>query len=242
MTESARKDIVRNGVAPGPTEVVGGRVAGAAPLDDLGERCVGEETGHRESELGDDVETVDRDDSPSQLREAFDCERQLTVGHADDDEVVRVVRDARRERTTLQPRARHEAESHPAGCEVPFDDRDLREVVLGARDRVPAFHDGLAFDRLGYDLIVDETDRAHRPSAPRDCEVRRRDRRDPDGLAHPLGNLHGRYVLDRPPVLQHRRGLEAHEVGEEQEVGDVPRARSRRGWRGRARRRDGAMP
>ena len=110
MTESARKASVRNGVAPVQPSVVGGLVAGAALLDDLGQRCVGEEPGDGSGHSATTLEPVDGDDAASELREALDRERQLAVGHADDDEVVRVVRDARRERAALQPRARDEAE------------------------------------------------------------------------------------------------------------------------------------
>ena len=159
---------------------------------------------------------------PSSARRSI-ANAMLAVGHADDDEVVRVVRDARRERAALQPRARHEAEPDPARREVPLDDRDLREVVLGARDRVPAFDDGLALERLGHDLI-------RRRGRSRASSLRSTGSRSPTARPVRSGRTgaptrgpprRGTSSIGRPS-LQHRRRLEAHEVGEEQEIGDVP--------------------
>ena len=121
----------------------------------------------------------------------------------------------------LQSRAGHEPEPDPTRREVPFDDGDLREVLLRARHCLPAFDDGLALERLRHDLILDQADRPQLAAAERDLEVGRRDRCDPDRLAHPFGDLDPRDLLDRTTVLENRGRLEGHEVGKKEEVGDV---------------------
>ena len=136
MTESARNASVRNGVAPVQPRLVCRLVAGAALRDDLGERRIREQPGDRQRALGENAQSVDGDDPASELGESLDGERHVPIGHADDDEVVRVVRDARRERAALQPRPGDEAEPDPARREVALDDGDLREVVL-RRSRPP---------------------------------------------------------------------------------------------------------
>ena len=125
-----------------PAELVRRLVARAALRDHVGERRVGEEPGDRERALGEHAQPVDGDDPAAELGEPLDREGHVAVGHADDDEVVRVVRDARGERAALQPRAGDEAEPDPAGGEVALDDRDLREVALGARDGPPVLDAG----------------------------------------------------------------------------------------------------
>ena len=107
------------------------------------------------------------------FREPLHGECHLPIGHAHDDEVVRVVGDGRGERSPSQAGARDEAEPDPAGREMTLDDRDLRQVVVGARDRLAPFDDRVPLERLGDDLVLDEADRAHAPPARRDREVGR---------------------------------------------------------------------
>ena len=62
----------------------------------------------------------------------------------DDDEVVRVVGDGRRERAAPKARAGHEAEADPAGAEVALDDGELDEVAPGIGDGVAVDDERLA--------------------------------------------------------------------------------------------------
>ena len=149
----------------------------------------------------------------AELRQSLDRKDHVSVGHADDDEVVRVVRDARRERAALQPGAGDETEPDAAGREMPFDDRDLREVASGIRHRLTALDDGLPLERLGHDLVLDEADRAQAPAAPRNREVAGSERCHANGLPHPVGDLDAWHVLDGTAALEHGRRLEAHEIG-----------------------------
>ena len=80
---------------------------------------------------------VDDDDAAADARAAGATARgHRRVVHADDDDVVRVVRDRRGERAALQAEAAHEPEPDPARAEVALDDRDLREVALRVGDRL----------------------------------------------------------------------------------------------------------
>ena len=130
--------------------------------------------------------------------------------------------DAGRERAAPQTRACDEPEPDAPGGKVALDHRDLREVPSRTGDRLTAFDGRLALQRLRDDLILDETDRPQRAAGPRDREVVRRERCDPDGLAHPVGDPRARDVLDGQTPLQHRRRLEALEVGENEQVAHVP--------------------
>ena len=163
MTDSARNASVRNGVAPVQPSPCAASLQARLCAIDLGERRIREQPGDGERALGEDAQFVHGDDPASDLDEPLDCEGHVPIGHADDDEVVRVVGDARRERAALQSRAGDEAEPDPARREVPLDDGDLREVALGARDRLAALDDGLALERLRDDLILDQADRTRVP-------------------------------------------------------------------------------
>ena len=224
MTDSARNASVRNGVAPDQPRPCAAslhaRLCAMTSARGASESSPATGSGHsaRTRRL------VDRDDAASELDEPLDREGHVPVVHAHDDEVVRVVRHARGERAALEAGSGDEAETDAAGREMAFDDRDLREIAIGVGDGEPALDRRLLHERLGDHLILDEADRASAPSAPRDREIGGRERRDANRLPHPLRDLDARDVLDRPPALQHGRRLEAHEVGKEQQVGDVARS------------------
>ena len=162
----------------------------------------------------------------------------VVVVHADDDDVVRVVRDGRGERAALRARSRETKPSpiRPV-AEVALDDGDLREVALGVGDRVPVLDERLAHERLGHDLVRDEPDHAQRsPPLHGIAKSAGATRRDAHGLSHPLGHLDAR---DRPrsggPRFSTISGAKRLEVGQDEQVGLSSRARSRRGGAGRAR-------
>ena len=205
-----------------PAERVRSLVARAALRDHVGERRVGEQTGDRERALGEDAQVVDRDDPAAELGQALDREGHVAVGHADDDEVVRVVGDARRERAALQPRAGDEAETDAAGGEVALDDRDLREVAPGARDCLASSTAGSrTSDSVTTWSSTSPIARAL-AAAPRDREVRRRERRRRARTGAPSRGSRraGTSSIGRPRLSTSRR-REAHEVGEDEQVGTV---------------------
>src|SRR5437763_1109259 len=67
----------------------------------------------------------DRDDAAAQLGGTCDGGEHVVVGDTEHDEVVRVVRDRRRERAAPQAGAAHEPDADAARREVPLDDGDL---------------------------------------------------------------------------------------------------------------------
>ena len=91
-----------------------------------------------------------------------------------------------------------------------LDHRDLREV------RRVDFDD----ERLGHDLVRDESDGAH-ASTGRDREVLARDRRDPHRLPHPLRHVRPLDLADRTAALQHEVGTEALQIREHEQIGLV---------------------
>ena len=105
ITDSARKDSVRNGVAPDQPSRSRRLVAGAALGDHVVERRIGEQPRDGERALGEHLAAADRDDASAELGEAGDRERHVVVAHPHDDEVVRVVGDGRGQRAALQARA-----------------------------------------------------------------------------------------------------------------------------------------
>ena len=223
ITESARKASVRNGVAPvQPRPWAASFVARLCSIT-VGERRVREQAGDGQRALRDDAAVVDDDDAAADLGEVADGERQVVVAHADDDEVVGVVRDRGGERAVRQARAGDEAEPDPAGREVALDDGDLGEARVGVGDRVAVDDDRLPLERLRHDLVLDQPDRADRGAVRGDLEVGGRDRLHPHGLAHPLGHRRRRHVLDRAAALEHEVGREALEVGQQEQVGLVAR-------------------
>ena len=102
-----------------------------------------------------------------------------------------------------------------------FQHGDLHEVALGVGHGVAVDDERLALQRLRDDLIADEPDRASCAALPWDREVGGRDRLHPDRLAHPVGHVPERRVLERATALQHRVGHESLQVGKQEEVGDV---------------------
>ena len=131
-----------------------------------------------------------------------DGERHVLVARADDDEVVRVVRDGRGERAALAaPSPRGSARPMRPVARCRSSDRDLDEVALGVGDGMAVDDERLARQRLRDDLVGDEADRARRAAAPTGSRSRRRaDRPDPHGLAHPLGHVgpRGTSSIGRP--------------------------------------------
>ena len=121
-----------------PPEPVRGLVARAALRDDLRERRVRQQAGDRERALGEHAAVVHGHDPAADLDQPLDRERHVLVRHADDDQVVGVVSDRRRERAAPEAGPRHEAEPDTAGREMPLDDGDLRQVALGIGDRQAA--------------------------------------------------------------------------------------------------------
>ena len=87
---------------------------------------------------------VPRDHQPAaELLRARRAQRHVAVVDADDDEVVRVVRDGRRERAGVQREAAHEAEPDAARRVMALDHGDLGQVAVadapdaGAGDQLP---------------------------------------------------------------------------------------------------------
>ena len=76
----------------------------------------------------------------AELRQALHGPQHVVVVDADDDDVVRVVGDGRRDRAARQPEAADEPDAGAAGAEVPLDDRHrhdldamLREITAATR-------------------------------------------------------------------------------------------------------------
>ena len=130
-----------------------------------------------------------------------------------------VVRDARGERAALETGPRDEAAADPAGREVTLDDGDLREVTVDRGDRDPSEIAGSSDDRLGDDLILDQPDRAGVPtvrhgiakSAGESGAMRR-------AAAPSRGSRRARPSSMPAAALQHDVRLEAHEIGQHEQV------------------------
>ena len=134
-----------------------------------------------------------------------------------------IVGDRRGKRAPPKPGARDQPHADPPGAEVPLGHRELDEVTVGIGHDVAVDDRRLALERLGDDLVGDEADRASGAAVPRDREVRRDDRLEADGMAHPLRHLGGRHVVDATAALEDEVGDEPLEVGEDQEVSHVAR-------------------
>ena len=107
------------------------------------------------------------------------------------------------------------------GAQVPLDDRDLEEVARRVGDGLAVLDGELVLERLGDDLALDEADHAAGASLPLDAEVVDGDRLDVHGGLDPLGHRDARDLLHRLAGLEDELGLEALEVGQEQDVGLV---------------------
>ena len=131
ITESARNASDWNGDATLRAERVHGRDRRLARLDHVRRAARSETrpaTGSGSSAVT--CTAVDDDEAAAELDEALDRQRHLGVAHADDDDVVRVVRERRGEGAAAEAEAAHEAEADPARAEMALDHRDLREVAL----------------------------------------------------------------------------------------------------------------
>ena len=157
---------MRKGVAKSSRARAPRRCRRGSAHDDVA--LVGQKSRHRQRALGNDLPAVHRDDPAGDLREPLRRERHVLVAYADDDEVVRVVGDGRREGSTAEARAGEKPEPDPPGCQMPLDDGELHEVALRVGDREPVDDGRLALEQLGQDLIRDEPDRASRTALPRD--------------------------------------------------------------------------
>ena len=85
---------------------------------------------------------------------------------------------------------------------------------------MPVDDERVDLERLGHDLIRDQSDRACRAAFPGDREVGSGHRLEPDGLPHPLGHLGRGHVVDAPAALENEVREERLEIGQEQEVAD----------------------
>ena len=127
----------------------------------------------------------------------------VVVVDAHDDDVVRVVRDRRRERAAPEAEPAHEPEPDPPGAEVALDHGDLREVALRVGDdrRAPA--------RRARSVTIWSRTRPITRAAPPSAGSAKspaRDGCDAHGLLHPLGHLGPRDLADGPPRLSTSSG------------------------------------
>ena len=187
---------MRNGVAPTQPSSCAASLQARLCADDDVERLIREQPRDRQGALRDDAPAVHDDDAAADLGETLRGDGHVVVARPDDDEVVGVVGDRRGERAPPKPGARDQPHADPPGAEVPLGHRELDEVALGIGHDVAVDDRRLALERLGDDLVGDEADRASGAAVPRDREVRRGDRLEADGVAHPLGHLGGRHVVD----------------------------------------------
>ena len=135
---------MRKGVAPVQPSVWAASLHARLCAITSGERSVGEQPGDRERALRKDAAVLDRDDAAADLGQPLDRERHVGVGHPDDDDVVRVVRHGRGERSTPETGARDEAAPDAAGRQMTLDDGDLREVAVDRGDDESVRDRGLA--------------------------------------------------------------------------------------------------
>ena len=101
-------------------------------------------------------------------------------------------------------------------------DGELDEVAFRIGDHVRVDDERVDVERLGHDLIRDQPDRACRAAFPGDREVGGRHRLEADGVTHPLGHLGRGHVVDASAALENELREERLEIGQEQEVADVP--------------------
>ena len=129
----------------------------------------------------------------------------------------------------IAPRSESEAADEPEadapGAEVALDDRDLGQVTAGVHAGRPIDHERLGDEHVGHDLTRPHADHAHAGTAvPGDAQVAAGQGRDPNGVAHPVGHFRHSRLGDRAAGLQHDLGPELAQVGQEQQVGEIPRA------------------
>ena len=221
MTDRARNESVRNGVAPDQPSLRAASLQPRLCAITSASGAVREQACDGQWQLSEDLTAVHDDDATPELAEARNCSHHVPVIHPDDDDVVRVVRHGRRERPSLQTGAAHEAEADPARPEVTFDHGDLREIPGRVGDRGPVHCGRLLCERLSDDLIRHEPDHSCLPAAPGNPQIALANRLVADGMLDPLGHVGLRDLLDRSSPLQRELGLEALEIRQEQEVGLV---------------------
>ena len=221
ITDSARKASDWNGDGSVQPRRCAASTQFLLAVDDLVEGRVGEQPGHGQGQLRADAAVLDDDHAAADLAQPRDRSGHVVVVHADDDDVVRVVRDRLRERPGLQPGAADEPDAHAAGAEMPLEHGDLRQVALGVGDDLAVDDGRLLDERLGDDLVGDDPDHAGAAALPRDAEAVRADRSDADGVADPVRHLVARRGLDVPAGLEHELRLEPLQVGDDEHVGLV---------------------
>ena len=140
---------------------------GAARVEHLGERAVGEQARDRQRQLGRDAVAVATTSPPPISRRRSAALDHRLVVDADDDQVVAVVGDGRAEGAALEPEPADEAEADAPGLEVALEDGDLREVArgVGDRERRPTVGE-LVDERRGDDLARHEPDHARAAAGP----------------------------------------------------------------------------
>ena len=223
ITESARNDSVRNGVAPVQPSAARRVVARAALRDHVGERRVREQAGDGKRALREHARR------PRRRR----CRRRARPARATAASMSSSVR--RRRRRCCARRARPSTRARRAAGRSRGRTRGRRGPVArcrsitaifarsrsGSATAKPSTTVGSLDERLGHDLVGDEPDRADRASVARSREVVARDRRDAHRLAHPLRHVGPDDLADRPARLEHELGLEALEVRQDEQVGLV---------------------
>ena len=173
ITESARNDIVRNGVAPlqpsAAAASVHARLCAITSSSGATEKRPATGSGHSASTRPSSTATIPPPSSTARATAA-------SMSSSETPSTTRLCAscatvDASAPR--CRPGAAHEADTDAAGCKVPLDHGDLREVALGIGDR-EAVHDRGALDeRLRHDLVGDEPDHADRASVARRREIAR---------------------------------------------------------------------
>ena len=197
-----------------PAEPRGRLVARPALLDHLGQRRVREQPGDRQRALGEHLPAVDGDDAAAELGEGCDGRSgHVLVAHADDDEVVRVVGDARSERAACSP----EPETKPSPIRPVARCRSTTAILARSRPASatarPFSMAGSGDERLRDDLIRHQPDRAHGRAARRDREALRRHRPDAHRLPHPVGHAVRARVAERRAPLEHEFGTKRSRSG-----------------------------
>ena len=96
----------------------------------LGQRAVGHDARDLEHDVPANFAVFDHHDAAVLLHDLIRSEGHIVLIRADDDDVVRIMRDGGRHRACLQAVALNVAESNVVCVLVALDDRDLQDVLL----------------------------------------------------------------------------------------------------------------
>src|SRR5229473_27986 len=139
------------------------------------------------------------------------------VVDAEDHDVVRVMRDRRRERSTLEPDVGGKAQADAPSGMMAFEDRDLDQVSRWVGDDAPIADGGLRYLNSRQELARYDP---HDPDLPRSTWNAKRircHRGEMDGLPHPF--RHGELgEMRRSAALENLAWREGREVVEHQDV------------------------